>query len=51
MKAYWEQLVVDLSFIEWCSLKGVIHSLDAIHHNKNKTKAELIPQQRLPRNH
>lgn len=50
MKAYREQLEVDLPFIEKCSLKGVIHSLDPGHDNKNKTKAELIPEQRVQRN-
>lgn len=44
MKAYREQFVVDLHFVERCSLKGVIYSSDPINDNKSKTMAELIPQ-------
>lgn len=50
IKAYREQLEVDLPFIEKCSLKEVTHSLDPRHDSKNKTKVELIPEQRMPRN-
>lgn len=50
MKASGQHLMVHLPFVERCSLKGVIHSLDLMHDNRSKTKAELIPQQRVTRN-